>query len=233
MYDKSQQQQPMGAAAQRQMQQNVPSVAAPAPVPVAPAATRANTHMPPYNPKPGVSQSQLDLDVEAVALSAMGTRGMGIDEDDIMAMALGTLDPPHQEWNVHEAAMGATSNHGYGHHPSQSFAPYDTLSHSRKTGFNSAAYDNSGYDNSGYDNTAYNDAGSAAGSRLFERWAGQGLGGGPANSRLGTFVNDGGQSAGYANGFNGQYNGYAETDQDGRGANDEPHRPLGSRRVMH
>lgn len=183
------------------------------------------------------AQSQLDLDVEAVALSAMGATGMtgmGIDENDIMAMALGTTDPPHQEWNVSEAmseAMPPMATNTYHpsnyHHNAQSFASYEPFSQGANTGFNAASYDPSGYDTG-----AYHDAGSAAGSRLFERWAGQGLGGGPANSRLGAFVNDTTTSesagSGYAaNGFNGQY-GFSDTDQQ------EPNRlPLGSRRVMH
>jgi hypothetical protein len=71
----------------------------------------------------------------------------------------------------------------------------------------------------GSDTTAYDDAGSAAGSRLFERWAGQGLGGGPASSRLTSFVGgDGAQAGGYANagtngyGANSAYNGFPEAD---------------------
>ncbi len=74
---------------------------APAPVPL-PAARAAQQPLPAY--APGAAQAPPDFDVEAVALSAIGASGMtdmGIDEDGIMAMALGTLeDPPHQDWNV-------------------------------------------------------------------------------------------------------------------------------------
>jgi len=195
-----------------------------------------------YNEVPVLqSQHRMDLDMEAVALSAMGAAtGLGIDEDDIMAMALGTMDPPHQEWNASEAmseAMPPMSTSNY-HDNSPSFASsqsyhYEPFTQGANTGFNDAAfnaasYDPAAYDPSAYEPDAYDDAGSATGSRLFERWAGQGLGGGPANSRLGAFVNDA-SSAGYANGFNGQY-GFGNTDPQQQ----EPTRlPLGSRRGMH
>ena len=76
--------------------------------------------------------------------------------------------------------------------------------------------------------------------RLFERWAGQGLGGGPASSRLTSFVGgDGAQAGGYANagtngyGANSAYNGFPEAD--GSINHEPPHMPLGrgARRLMH
>jgi len=193
---------------------------------------------------PHAQQLPVDLDVEAVALSAMGTTGMGIDEDDIMAMALGTLDPHHQEWNVSEAAL-PTSN--YTHNNSQTYEPFSQAFQGANAAFSAASYDTASYDNCSYGEVP---AGSAQGSRLFERW-GQGLGsGGPANSRLSSFVGgDAGSQAaggvagyGYGNGFaNSRYNGFIDSDAHGRGvegvgggSQEEPHRlPLGSRRVMH
>ncbi len=215
---------------------------APAPVPP-PAATRTQAPMAPY-PRGAQAQTQADFDVEAVALSAIGgagMAGMGIDEDGIMAMALGTLEPPHQDWNMSQASM-ATSNyhhHHHHHHPAQPYAGYEPF---QAAGVASAAY-SPPYETRGFgsDTTAYDDAGSAAGSRLFERWAGQGLGGGPASSRLTSFVGgDGAQAGGYANagangyGANSAYNGFPEAD--GSSTNHEPpHMPLGrgARRLMH
>ena len=213
---------------------------APEPVPP-PAATRTQAPMAAY-PRGAQAQAQAEFDVEAVALSAIGgagMAGMGIDEDGIMAMALGTLDPPHlehQDWNMSQASM-PTSN--YHHHAAQPYAGYEPF---QAAGVASAAY-SPPYETPGFgsDTTAYDDAGSAAGSRLFERWAGQGLGGGPASSRLTSFVGgDGAQAGGYANagangyGANSAYNGFPEAD--GSSTNHEPpHMPLGrgARRLMH
>ena len=127
--------------------------------------------------------------------------------------ALGTLDPPHQEWQD-------GNNDYYSHHnTAASYKPF-----SQAFGHNSAApfaqaYEAGGYDDAGgygaygeasayVDQGGYDDsaADSAVGSRLFARWGGAGSapgggGGGPANSRfLGAFGGGGSSNASNANG---------------------------------
>eukprot|EP00802_Teleaulax_amphioxeia_P013280 Tamp_13330.p1 GENE.Tamp_13330~~Tamp_13330.p1 ORF type:complete len:524 (-),score=135.78 Tamp_13330:157-1728(-) len=223
-----QQQQQQG----RHVQQQAPMRKPPAPAPVQmPAARAAQQPIPAY--AAGATQATPDFDVEAVALSAIGASGMtgmGIDEDDIMAMALG-MDPPHQDWNVSSQSAMPTSNY---HHSTQPFAGYEPF---QSAGVASAGYAAS-YETTGFgsDTAAYEDAGSAAGSRLFERWAGQGLGGGPASSRLTSFVGDGAQAmsnamssggAGANGAFAGalSYNGFQG--DDGSAGNEQHHLPLG------
>eukprot|EP00802_Teleaulax_amphioxeia_P005778 Tamp_05782.p1 GENE.Tamp_05782~~Tamp_05782.p1 ORF type:complete len:546 (+),score=91.61 Tamp_05782:62-1699(+) len=108
--------------------------------------------------------------------------------DDAARKAAG-MDPPHQDWNVSSQSAMPTSNY---HHSTQPCAGYEPF---QSAGVASAGYAAS-YETTGFgsDTAAYEDAGSAAGSRLFERWAGQGLGGGPASSRLTSFVGDGAQA---------------------------------------
>ena len=126
-----------------------------------------------------------------------------------MAMALGTSDTQHQqEWGMPDAGMSATY-----HDTSRPFnAPFEPYSQGPNAGFSAASFDASmapGFDDIHTEGGA---TAAAAGSRLFQRWAGQGPGGVPANSRLNSFLAaDGGVQAGafdgYANsnGFNGQY----------------------------
>ena len=229
---RQQQQQQQQQQQGRHVQQQAPMRKPPAPAPVQmPAARAAQQPIPAY--AAGATQATPDFDVEAVALSAIGASGMtgmGIDEDDIMAMALG-MDPPHQDWNVSSQSAMPTSNY---HHSTQPFAGYEPF---QSAGVASAGYAAS-YETTGFgsDTAAYEDADSAAGSRLFERWAGQGLGGGPASSRLTSFVGDGAQAmsnamssggAGANGAFAGalSYNGFQG--DDGSAGNEQHHLPLG------
>ena len=99
MYDAATPAQPVAAAAQRSavaLQRQQPQQ----PQQPQPTAERKADAVPaaavPARGQPGMAagygmgypaaSSQVELDVEAVALSAMGSGGMGIDEDDIMAM---------------------------------------------------------------------------------------------------------------------------------------------------
>ena len=96
MYDAAPPAQPVAAAAQRsavalqrqQHQQPQPTAERKADaVPAAAVPARGQPGMAAgYGMGYPAASSQVKLDVEAVALSAMGSGGMGIDEDDIMAM---------------------------------------------------------------------------------------------------------------------------------------------------
>ena len=93
--------------------------------------------------------------VLSAVLSATGAAGIGTDEDGIMAMALGTLDPPHQELNVSQAGMAATHSSNY-NRSTHAFACYEPMSRGASTDFNSS------YNHSSYASGAYHDAASVS-----------------------------------------------------------------------
>ena len=157
---------------------------------------------------------------------------MMADEDGIMAMALGTSDTQHhQEWGMPDAGIPSTY-----HDASRPFAaPFEPYSQGPNAGFGAEAFDASMA--RGFEDPEGGAAVAATGSRLFQRWGGQGTGGVPANSRLNSFL--GADGAGQASGFdgfasvngNGYDNGqYDFTEGAGNGdSSEQVHVPLGSR----
>jgi len=148
-----------------------------------------------------------------------------------MAMALGTSDASHQEWNMADPGIPP----GYTNSAHSFVGNFEAYGQGPSSGFGASSFDATvapGYDEgmAGYDDSG---ASAAAGSRLFERWGGQGAGGVPASSRLNSFLgaDGGGQAGGFDGGFaNGNdFNGQYDFSEGGGADSARGHVPLGSR----